>query len=106
MSKKRKSPRITPHDATLAAQREVYAQLEKIHDELVENLSPQFHAAYAYALHEVYGFGAQRLGKVMEHVDKTMEAIDEGYLTFSDLIETLDKECCIKLVKVDKNDGK
>lgn len=106
MSKKRKSPRITPHDATLAAQREVYAQLEKIHDELVENLSPQFNAAYAYALHEVYGFGTQRIGRVLEHVTKTMEAIDEGYLTFSDLIETLDKECGIKFVKGENENGK
>lgn len=97
MSKKRKSPRMTPHDATLAAQREVYSQLNKIHDELVSKLSPQFNAAYAYALHEVYGFGTQRLSKVMEHVAKTMEAIDEGYLTFSDLIDTLDKECGIRL---------
>lgn len=42
----------------------------------------------------------------MEHVDKTMEAIDEGYLTFADLIDTLDKECGIKLVKGEKEDGK
>lgn len=54
MSKKRKSPRMTPHDATLAAQREVYSHLNKIHDEMVKQLNPQFNAAYAYALHEVY----------------------------------------------------
>lgn len=34
---------------------------------------------------------------MMEHVAGTMEAIDEGYLTFGDLIDTLDKECGIKL---------
>lgn len=97
MSKKRKSPRMTPHDATLAAQREVYSQINKIHDELVQQLSSRINAAYAYSLHEVYGYGEIRFSRLLEHVTKTMEAIDEGYLTFEDLIETLDKECGIKL---------
>lgn len=85
------------HEARLAAQREVYAQVEKIRAELNAQMTPRYMAMFAFALHEEFGFGKARLGRVLGRVWELSEAMEEGYLTFEDLLETLEKECEIKL---------
>lgn len=79
------------------AQREAYEYTDKIYDETVEKLTPRFMAMFALVLHDDFGFGKQRLGRVLGRVYELSDAIEHGYLTLDDILRTLKEEHGIEL---------
>lgn len=47
---------------------------------------------FALALHRKYGFGAKRIGRALEYVDKLMEDIINDKATMEDYMRDLEKE--------------
>lgn len=91
MAKKRRV-KIDAHEARLAAQQEVYAQVEKIQSELSRQMTRDYMACLLLVLHDEYGFGTKRLLNVFARVADMAEAINMGLLSFGDIRETLIKE--------------
>lgn len=50
-----------------------------------------------YTLHDRYGFGNKRLERYMDHVNETLDFINDGYITMNDICEVLRDECEIEV---------
>ena len=92
MAKRNTRVRIDAHEARLAAQREVYAQLDKIQEEMSRQMTRDYMACLLLVLHDEYGFGNKRLLNVFARVADMAEALNQGLLTFSDIRQTLIEE--------------
>lgn len=97
MAKHKARVKIDAHEARLAAQREIYAQVDKIQAELSKQMTRDYMACLMLVLHDEYGFGTKRLLNVFARVADMAEALNEGFLTFKDIRETLIKEVDIDI---------
>ena len=52
-------------------------------------------------MHDKYGWGTQRISKMMEYVNTQFDAINEGYLTVDDVLKVLKDEVDITIVNGD-----
>lgn len=50
-----------------------------------------------YTLHDKYGFGNKRLERFMDHVNETLDYINDDYITMNDIQEVLKDECQIEV---------
>lgn len=99
MAKSKARVKIDAHEARLAAQREVYAQLDKIQAEMSGQISRDFMAMTMLVLHDEYGFGNKRLLNVFARVADMAEALNMGLLSFKDIRDTLVEEVGIDVEK-------
>ena len=60
MAKNKARVKIDAHEARLAAQREVYAQLDKIQADMSRQMTRDYMACLLLVLHDEYGFGNKR----------------------------------------------
>lgn len=99
MAKSKARVKIDAHEARLAAQREVYAQLDKIQAEMSGQISRDFMAMTMLVLHDEYGFGNKRLLHVYARVADMADSLNQGLLTFADIRQTLIEEVNIDVEK-------
>lgn len=92
MAKNKARVKIDAHEARLAAQREVYAQLDKIQADMSRQMTRDYMACLLLVLHDEYGFGNKRLLNVFARVADMAEALNQGLLTFADIRQTLIEE--------------
>lgn len=97
MAKKAKRPPFSAHEARLAAQREVYAQVEKIQEEVSRQMTRDYMALLLLVLHDEYGFGNKRLLHVFARVADMAEAVNMGLVSFGDIRDTLYEEVNIDI---------
>ena len=99
MAKNKARVKIDAHEARLAAQREVYAQLDKIQADMSRKMTRDYMACLLLVLHDEYGFGNKRLLNVFARVADMAEALNMGLLSFKDIRETLIEEVGIDVEK-------
>lgn len=99
MAKNKARVKIDAHEARLAAQREVYAQLDKIQADMSRQMTRDYMACLLLVLHDEYGFGNKRLLNVFARVADMAEALNMGLLSFKDIRETLIEEVGIDVEK-------
>lgn len=97
MAKKARRPEPSAHAARLAAQREVYAQVEKIQAELSHQMTRDYMSLLLLVLHDEYGFGNKRLLHVFARVADMAEAVNMGLVSFGDIRQTLYEEVNIDI---------
>lgn len=62
------------------------------------NTNVLFRAAILLHMHDKYGFGKKRLLALLDELEKTLEAYEEGYISIEDMIQTLKEETGVELV--------
>ena len=62
------------------------------------NTNVLFRAAILLHMHDKYGFGKKRLLTLLDALEKTLEAYEEGYISIDDMIQTLKEETGVELV--------
>lgn len=53
---------------------------------------------YMWVLHDKFGFGGKRLGRLTEEYHNVLDSIQKGYLKIEDLNETLYEETGTKVI--------
>ena len=92
MAKHKTRVRIDAHEARLAAQREVYEQIDKIQEEMSAKIARDFMACLLLVLRDEYGFGEKRLLNVYARVADMADSLNKKLLTFEDIRNTLIEE--------------
>lgn len=62
------------------------------------NTNVLFRAAILLHMHDKYGYGKKRLLTLLDELEKTLEAYEEGYISINDMIQTLKEETGVELV--------
>ena len=62
------------------------------------NTNVLFRAAILLHMHDKYRFGKKRLLTLLDELEKTLEAYEEGYISIDDMIQTLKEETGVELV--------
>jgi hypothetical protein len=57
----------------------------------VEVIVPRTFATFALSLHDEFGFGAERINRLLEKVNNQFECIDAGTVSLDDMLQECEK---------------
>ena len=97
MPKKRKSlPPMIRQDMKAAAQKLVERRMvdimKKLHREAVISVVATYGTVLCWVLHKRLGWGRVRLSRLLAEVTADFEAVDQGYLSITDIEQALFEE--------------
>lgn len=72
---------------------------EKGRQDAIERASQYSMAVPTMVLRDDFGFGKKRLDKFLDSYMELYDAIEEGYLNLDDIIETVNEETSVEIVK-------
>lgn len=98
-NKKNKTPTPTYTVTYEEIQKYIRQGYEKGYQDAIEKASQYSMAVPVMALRDEFGFGKKRLDKFLESYMKLYDAIEEGYLNLDDIIETVNEETSVEIVK-------
>lgn len=101
MKKKKNKEKKTPTYTLTYEQIEAYIQkgYEKGRQDAIERASQYSMAVPVMVLRDDFGFGKKRLDKFLDSYMELYDAIEEGYLNLDDIIETVNEETSVEIVK-------
>lgn len=101
MKKKKNKENKTPTYTLTYEQIEAYIQkgYEKGRQDAIERASQYSMAVPTMVLRDDFGFGKKRLDKFLDSYMELYDAIEEGYLNLDDIIETVNEETSVEIVK-------
>lgn len=70
---------------------------KEIINERCYNTNVLFRAAICLYMHDKHGFGRKRLLNLLDELEKTLEAYEEGFLSIEDMLQTLKEETGVEL---------
>ena len=64
--------------------------------ELQENCYKTALLMMSFIVHDQFGFGKKRLSKIMDKFDEAAHDLEEGWISWDDIIEIMEDECGMK----------
>lgn len=107
MPKKRKSlPPMIRQDMKAAAQKLVERRMvdimKKLHREAVISVVATYGTVLCWVLHKRLGWGRVRLSRLLAEVTADFEAVDQGYLSITDIEQALFEETGLDMRELNK----
>lgn len=105
MKKKKNKEKKTPTYTLTYEQIEAYIQkgyqegYKQGRQDAIERASQYSMAVPVMVLRDDFGFGKKRLDKFLDSYMELYDAIEEGYLNLDDIIETVNEETSVEIVK-------
>lgn len=62
------------------------------------NTNVLFRAAICLYMHDKHGYGKKRLLDILDDLEKTLEAYEEGFISIGDMVQTLKEETGVEII--------
>lgn len=90
---KKKNPRynMTVNQVEQTAKEAINQEYEKIKNDLKDNICHTYTkiivSCFLMSLHDLYGFGNQRMNKLLANFENTLESVNGGFVSVEDIVE-------------------